>query len=237
MDASLEFTEYSFIYSRTAKLSRRAMPQELRPILDEIEDTLTEDPDQFPLQTLPLSKDTYIYKHDQPSIEITYNIDRNKKIIYFLHVAVPTLETAKPLFISYSHKDEKWLLELKKWLIPLEKADLIKIWDDRKINAGDQWRDEIETSLNSAKAAVLLISQDFMVSEFISEVELPKLLNAAKNKKLKILWIALRHSTVESSEIINYQAVHKDPPLVELNRSQREKKFLHIYQKIREAIN
>ena len=145
----------------------------------------------------------------------------------------PLLETAKPLFISYSHKDEEWLVELKKWLSPLEKKDLIKIWDDKEIKAGEDWRNEIEKALNSAKAAVLLISQDFLTSEFITDIELPALLDAADKKGVKIFWIAVRPSIVEDTDIAKFQAVHKDPPLIELDPSNREKEFLKIYNTIK----
>jgi hypothetical protein len=239
MPESLEFSEYSFRYSTRVKQLRRSLPPSLRPVLDEIEDKLTEDPEQYLTRTIILSEseNIYIYKHPNPFIEITYKIDREKKIIYFLHLVAPLLETAKPLFISYSHIDKKYLLELKKWLKPLEQSDLITIWDDSEIKAGDEWRDEIEKALNSAKAAILLISQDFLTSEFITEVELPSLLDSAKEKGVKILWIAVRTSTVSDSVIKKYQAVHIEPPLDELDDTRREKEYFKIYETIKKAIN
>ena len=237
MSVPLEFSEYSYVYSKAMKPLRRSFPASLRPILDEIEDNLTENPDQYPARTISLSDDIYIYKHPQPHIEITYKIDRKNKIIYFLHLVAPLLEVTKPLFISYSHKDEEWLVELKKWLSPLEKKDQIKIWDDKVIKAGDIWRDEIENALNSAKAAVLLVSQDFLTSEFITGIELPTLLDAAEKKGVKIFWIAVRPSIVEDTDIAKYQAVHKDPPLNELDPNDREREFLKIYKTIKEMLN
>jgi hypothetical protein len=237
MTKDLEFPEYSYVYSKKAKQLRQSLPASLRPILDELEYELVENPDQYPARTISLSEDIYIYKHPHPHIEMTYKIDREKKIIYFLHLVTPFLEISKPLFISYSHKDEEWLIELKKWLSPLEKKDLIKIWDDKKLKAGDIWRDEIEKALNSAKAAVLLISQDFLNSEFISNIELPSLLKAAEERGVKIFWIAVRPSTVDDSYIAKYQAVHKDPPLNELDPNEREKEYLRIYKSIKDILN
>lgn len=236
MAETVEFSEYSFVYAKTARPLRNSLPANLRLILDEIEDKLSENPDQFPARTIPLSEDIYIYKHPQPRIEITYKIDRAKKVLYFYHLVAPMLEISKPLFISYSHKDEEWLIELKKWLKPLEKDDLIKIWDDKDLKAGDNWREEIEKNLNSAKAAVLLISQDFINSEFISGIELPALLEAADKKGVKIFWIAVRPSIVNDTPIAKYQAVHKDPPLNELTVPEREKEFLRIYNTLKKVI-
>lgn len=237
MPENLEFPEYSFLYTKTARSLRLALPGDILPALLEIENSLTEDPDQFPNQTIVLHDDIYVYRHVFPNMEVTYRVDREKKVIYFLHLAVTALEVKKPLFISYSHKDKEWLVQLKKFLVPLEKNDLIKIWDDSEIKAGDNWRDEIEKNLDSAKVVLLLVSQDFLTSEFITDHELPRLLEAAKRKGVKIFWVAVRPSTVEDEEINKYQAVHKDPPLSELSPVEREKELVAIYKKIKQAIN
>ena len=47
------------------------------------------------------------------------------------------------IFISYSHKDKKWLERLQVHLKPLEREGLFERWDDTMINAGEKWRDEI----------------------------------------------------------------------------------------------
>lgn len=128
------------------------------------------------------------------------------------------------------------MLELKKWLKPLEQRDLVTIWDDQKIKAGAEWRQEIEKALASAKAAVLLISMDFLNSEFIASNELPQLLNAARQRGLNVFWIAVRPSTVDETEIAKFQAAHKEPPLSQLGEAEREVHFLNIYKKIKEVV-
>ena len=128
------------------------------------------------------------------------------------------------------------MLELKKWLKPLEQRDIVTIWDDQRIKAGADWRGEIAKALAAAKAAVLLISIDFLNSEFIRSNELPQLLNAARERGLQVLWIAVRPSTVEETEIAKYQAVHKEPPLSQLGEADREAQLLRIYKRIKEAV-
>lgn len=234
--AGSEFPEYATSYSKNARTLRDALPAPLRAVLIDIEDALAEDPDKYPTRLIPLAENLFIYKHVHPAIEVTYRIDRERKILYFLHLVAPTLDMSKTLFISYSHKDEQWLLELKKWLKPLEQRDLVTIWDDQQIQAGAEWRHEIAKALAAAKAAVLLISMDFLNSEFIANNELPQLLNAAQQRGLHVFWIAVRPSMVDETEIGKYQAAHKEPPLALLAEAEREMHFLRIYKQIKAVV-
>jgi tetratricopeptide (TPR) repeat protein len=95
----------------------------------------------------------------------------------------------KTVFISYSHADEKrpWLKRLQVHLKRLESQSSVERWDDTRIPAGATWRKEIERALKSAVAAVLLITEDFLASDFIRKYELPALLKAAKKKGTLII--------------------------------------------------
>ncbi len=83
----------------------------------------------------------------------------------------------KKIFISYSHKDEKWKERVDTHLSVLPDIDA---WDDRRIGAGADWFREIKTALNDADIAILLISADFLSSKFIIEEEIPRLLRRRK---------------------------------------------------------
>jgi TIR domain-containing protein len=64
------------------------------------------------------------------------------------------------IFISYSRKDEVWLQKLQTFLIGLFQKD--DVWSDERIAAGEDWREKIESAIQDASVAILLISQDFL---------------------------------------------------------------------------
>lgn len=142
------------------------------------------------------------------------------------------------VFISYSHKDKKWLEELQTHLYPIRKSSSIEIWVDTDIRPGDLWRDEIQKALDSAKVAILLVSPDFLASDFITNDELPSLFAAAKNEGLKLLWIPIIASSYTATPIAQYQALH-DPntPLAGISgKNKKSKALVEIVNKIMSAL-
>jgi TIR domain len=116
----------------------------------------------------------------------------------------------RKFFVSYSHNDSDLLKRLQTHLKPLVRRGLVELWDDTKIRPGDEWRKEIGNALDSAKVAVLLISADFIASDFIAEDELPPLLAAAEKDGLKILSLILSPSRYEKIESLSkYQSVNR----------------------------
>ncbi len=89
----------------------------------------------------------------------------------------------KKIFISYAHKDEKWKNRLVIQLEVLQLEGFCDIWDDRKIGVGDDWKPGIETALKEADIAILMVSADFLVSNFIRTEEVPRILERRKNQQ------------------------------------------------------
>ena len=236
---TVAFATFATKYSNEALATRRKLPQAVQIELIEITDKLTEDPDAMSEYCRPISRDGKIrvYIHPDPHIEVTYEVDKDNEIIYFLHFAAPQMQLPRPLFISYSHQDREWLDRLKKWLQPLEKAGMVNIWDDSRLIPGSQWAVEIEQALAKAKVALLLVSQNFLTSEFITTKELPTLLDAAKKRGLLVLWLPVSSSTVFETTIPTYQAL-LDPkrPLDMVDKGEQNQILLSVYEKIKTSL-
>jgi TIR domain-containing protein len=142
--------------------------------------------------------------------------------------------TRDRVFISYSHKDRDWLEKLQIVLKPLIRKGLISIWDDTQIQAGDQWRYQIAEALRSARVAVLLVSPDFLGSDFIAEHELPPLLRAAQDEGLTIIWVLVRDCLFSETEIADFQAAHDiSRPLAMLASAAVDTALVGIARKIK----
>lgn len=112
------------------------------------------------------------------------------------------------VFISYSHKDSKYLQEFQTHLKYYIRKYNIDAWDDTRIVAGLDWQEAIEKALQSASVAVLLISPDFLASDFIANHELPPLLVAAEQRNLTVLSIILRPSAFADTPLFRFQSVN-----------------------------
>jgi internalin A len=111
------------------------------------------------------------------------------------------------VFISYSHKDKRWRDDLDINLKPYVRNGSIVSWSDQQIAPGSEWFKEIQTALTNSRVAVLLVSPDFLASDFIHEHEFGPLLKEAEQGGVKILWVPVRDSAYRQTALKNYQAV------------------------------
>ena len=235
-----ESKAYGIQYSETGKASRRELPPDAQAALLDVQDVLAADPDAFPGRTRAISLDgkVRLYSHPSPPLQVTYEVDTARRVLYLLHFVAPKIQVTKPVFISYSHKDAKWLEKLKQFLLPLEEQNLIRLWDDAEIRPGQDWLGEINKALASAHVAVFLVTQDFLTSPFIRDKELAPLLEAAINRGCLIFWIAVSSSTFEDSPLAKIQgALSPHAPLDLLSEPEQNKALKEIAQKMKEAVS
>jgi serine/threonine protein kinase len=149
-------------------------------------------------------------------------------------VVAPAVNGKRPtIFISYSHADKPFLDELHPYLKPLERDGNFDYWDDARIVAGANWKEEIQKAIESARIAICLVSADFLASEFITHEELPLLL-AARDAGTNILPVIVRHCPFELSPLRQFQAVNEDinRPLSELLPHERERVWTNLVRLI-----
>ncbi|MBC2730816.1 toll/interleukin-1 receptor domain-containing protein [Thiobacillus sp.] len=96
------------------------------------------------------------------------------------------------LFFSYSHKDEALRDELEKHLASLKHQDIIDTWHDRRIEAGEEWATQIDDHLRTADIILLLISADFIASEYCYDLEMNEALRRHKAGEAKVIPVILR---------------------------------------------
>jgi GTPase SAR1 family protein len=141
------------------------------------------------------------------------------------------------IFISYSHHDKAWLERLQVMLKPLMLSGKLSVWDDTKIEAGSLWRKEIKEAVDSARVALILVSPNYLASDFITAHELLPLLNSAAAEGVMILWVAVSHSLYKETGIVEYQAAH-DPskPLDSLSAGELNQELARICERIKAAV-
>ncbi len=84
---------------------------------------------------------------------------------------------SRPLiFISYSHKDEDWKDRILVHLGIAQKQELFDVWDDRCIEAGEDWFEAITNAIDAGCVGILLVSANSLTSNFILKEEVPRLI-------------------------------------------------------------
>lgn len=138
------------------------------------------------------------------------------------------------LFIGYSHKDRLWKEKITTFLRLLERTEKVNFhtWSDSEIQLGENWENEIQNAIDEAKVALLLISADFLDSEFIMDTEVPRILKMAEDDQLVIIpfvvrpcpwelfeWIRATQGYVDNNQALSGQSeYHTELILTELVR-------------------
>ncbi|WP_375328462.1 tetratricopeptide repeat protein [Microcystis sp. BLCC-F210] len=170
----------------------------------------------------------------------------NRKVVMSEERDMPSI------FICYSHQDKGWRDRLLKFLEPLNDEEEI-VWSDLDIQPGDIWDEKIKDSLSQVTIAMVLVSQDLLNSRYVKNEELPRLLKRREEEGVVIIPIFLRHSTVKSVSFkyTNEEGIEQrfylhqfqspsnnspSNPLCDLKKSEYEKVFVSVEDKLRSLI-
>lgn len=143
------------------------------------------------------------------------------------------------VFISYSHADEDWRQRLRIFLKPQERKGLLDVWDDKKIRTGDKWRTAIDTALKECRVAVLLVSPNFLASDFIGDEELPNIFARHESEGLWIYPILISSCDWKGEDLLKeLQMKHCSGEAFDLvDEAQRNKAFTEVAAEIRTRLS
>jgi formylglycine-generating enzyme required for sulfatase activity len=140
------------------------------------------------------------------------------------------------IFISYSHNDKEWLTKIDPFLKGLKQKADFEIWSDENIMPSNKWDSEIKKALFEADAAILLVSQDFLVSDYINNIELPELLKFVKERGLRIFPIIISSFYIKDSPISEFQAINHSKPLDQLEKYEQNQILAKLAESIDELL-
>jgi internalin A len=111
------------------------------------------------------------------------------------------------VFLSYSHSDKAMRVKLEKYLSHLKRQHSISSWHDGEIGAGNEWAKEIDTHLSQANIVLLLVSQDFIASDYCHEIEMKRALERHKRGEACVIPIILRPAHWEVTPLRELQVL------------------------------
>jgi hypothetical protein len=139
------------------------------------------------------------------------------------------------VFFSYSHRDESMRDELEKHLALLKRAKVIASWHDRRIAAGDLWAGEIDEHLTAAHVILLLISADFLASDYCYGVEMDKALERHRQCTACVIPVILHACDWSAAPFSKLQALPTDGKPISSWANSHEA-FANVAKGIRTAI-
>lgn len=136
------------------------------------------------------------------------------------------------VFYSYAHADEALRDQLEKHLAVLKRQKVISAWHDRLITAGEDSANEIDQHINSASIILLLVSADFLTSDYCYEIEMTQALGRHKAGETRVIPIILRPCDWQKSPFGKLQALPKDAKPI-TTWADRDEAFLNVAEAIR----
>jgi hypothetical protein len=127
---------------------------------------------------------------------------------------------AKRVFISYSHRDSRYRNELMKHLTPLHREGLLAAWHDKKISGGEDWQAQISEHLLGADIILLLVSADFLDSDYCYRSEMKAALRRHEAGEARVIPVIVRDVDWRNGPLAKLQAlpINRNGQLVPIGR-------------------
>ncbi|MBE9085923.1 toll/interleukin-1 receptor domain-containing protein [Tolypothrix sp. LEGE 11397] len=136
------------------------------------------------------------------------------------------------IFFSYAHEDEKLRNNLEKHLALLQRQGVITGWYDHKIGAGREWQNEIDQHLNRSQIILLLISANFIASDYCWDVEVKRAMERHKAQEARVIPVILDSVDWQSAPFGKLQPLPKGGKPVK-KWGNRNDAFLNVAEGIR----
>jgi TIR domain-containing protein len=153
------------------------------------------------------------------------------------NIAPDTSKTSRPIeiFYSYSHVDEDFRNELDKHLSVLKRRGVIAGWHDRKIAPGAEWGVEIDKHLEASNVILLLVSADFLASDYCYDKEMGRAMERHAQGAARVIPIILRSCDWQSVPFGKLQALPKDGKAI-TSWGNRDEAFTNVVEGLKRAI-
>src|SRR5215467_4123286 len=142
---------------------------------------------------------------------------------------------AVEVFFSYSHKDQRLRDQLEAHLKLLRKEGLISSWHDHKIGAGEEWKGQIDAHLNTAQIILLLVSSDFIASDYCYDIEMKRAMERHQLGEARIIPVILRPCDWHNARFGKLQALPKDGKPITTWQN-HDSAFLDVARGIRKVV-
>ncbi len=139
------------------------------------------------------------------------------------------------VFISYSHKDEKYVEKLKTALAQIRRQGLLQDWNDHEIDAGDRFDDKINKELNESQLFIGLLSPDYIASNYCYEKEFEEALKLESKRNIQIIPVICRPCDWKNTPFAKFNALPKSAKAIS-DWQNEDSAFFNITEMLRSLI-
>jgi hypothetical protein len=136
------------------------------------------------------------------------------------------------VFISYSHKDKRMKDKLMTHINSLIRQKYISLWFDNMILPGKTIDKEVLCALQSSQIVLLLLSADYLASDYCYQIEMEEALTLRDKKKLEVIPILLRPVDLKGTPIDNIMTLPEDRKAITLFKNE-DKAYKNVAEGIR----